>query len=133
MAGISRTTWISHRRGRIAVFKRNMFALLGASAIGLLFVISSDVRAQGPGTGGGAVAQGVIVDADGVLRTVMVGEKGDRLNRLRRHNVAQPTGAFADKSSLRKISLTRVAREVQACVSAGKQVPDELKFLGGIT
>jgi hypothetical protein len=110
-----------------------LFGLVGVSAIGLLFVIASDVRAQGPGTGGGAVAQGVIVDADGVLRTVMVGEQGDRLNRLRRRSVAQPTGAFADKSTLRKISLARVAREVQACVSAGKQVPDELKFLGGIT
>jgi hypothetical protein len=91
---------------------------------------SLEVRAQGQG--GGAVAQGVIVDASGVLRTVVVGEPTDRLNRMRRQ-VAQPTGAFAERSSLRKISLARVAREVQAYVSAGKPVPDELKFLGGIT
>jgi hypothetical protein len=115
------------------VFHRKSFGYLCSSVLVLLALTSNDARAQGQGQGGGALAQGVYVDAEGVLRTVMLGESGDRLNRLRRKDVRQASAELSGRSALRKISLAQVAKEVQACVRAGKQIPDDLKFLGGMT
>jgi hypothetical protein len=88
----------------------------------------------GGGGAGGVNAQGVYVDAEGVLRTVLVGDPAAALEQLRRGlRVAKPAGKVASKSALRYVSLARLAREVQDCLEAGKRVPDELRFLGGIT
>ncbi len=79
-----------------------------------------------------AGAQGVFVDADGVLRTVVVEEKGDRLKNLKRQPIGRAVGPVSGKTSLRKVSLAGVAREVRDCVAAGKPIPDEVRFLAGI-
>jgi hypothetical protein len=108
------------------------FGLLLACLLTLPMLSRHDAAAQ-QGGGGGAIAQGVYVDADGVLRAVMVGERGDQLARLRRQNIARATGAVAGKAPLRRVSLARAAKEVRDCINAGKPVPDELRYLAGIT
>jgi len=110
---------------------------IGLSFAGVLLVQlvcdCGEALAQPGGGGGGAIAQGVYVDATGVLRTVLVTEKGDRLKGLRRQNVARATGDVAGKAQLRKVSLARLTKEVKECVEAGKPIPDELRYLAGIT
>src|SRR5262249_31690060 len=69
------------------------------------------------------IVQGVYVDADGVLQTVMVGEQGDRLNNLRRGiPIGQELGAASAKTDLRCVSLAQLAREVEAHVRAGTAI-----------
>jgi hypothetical protein len=80
-----------------------------------------------------AVAQGVYVDAEGVLRTVVVdAQPGDRLKDLRRRAVGRAVGPVAGKTTLRKVSLAGVARAVKECVAAGKPIPDDVQLLAGI-
>jgi hypothetical protein len=110
--------------------RKDSIGLVLACVLTLPMLNRHDASAQ---QGGGAVAQGVFVDADGVLHTVMVGETGDQLARLRRQNVARASGAVAGKATLRRVSLARAANEVRECISAGKPVPDELRYLAGIT
>jgi hypothetical protein len=113
--------------------RNRSIGLLLACLLTLPLLSRHDAAAQFGGGGGGAQAQGVYVDADGVLHAVMVGEKGDQLARLRRQNIARATGAVAGKAPLRSVSLTRAAKEVRACIEAGRPVPDELRHLAGIT
>jgi hypothetical protein len=79
------------------------------------------------------VVSGVYVDAAGVLQTVMVGDPGDQLSNLRRGvPTARATGAVASKTGLRRVSLARLAREVQGHIEAGTAIPDEAHYLAGI-
>jgi hypothetical protein len=98
----------------------------------LFTLITRAALAQGGG-GGAAVVQGVYVDPDGVLRTVVAGDKSDRLSKLRKAARAPRAGGdVAAKSPLRKVSLTRLARQVAALAQAGKPVRDDMRFLAGI-
>jgi hypothetical protein len=79
------------------------------------------------------IVAGVYVDAAGVLQTVMVGDPGDQLNNLRRDvPTARATGPATSKTELRRVSLARLAREVQGHIQAGRAIPDEARYLAGI-
>ncbi len=77
--------------------------------------------------------EGVYVDPDGVMRTVMTGDDNEQLAKLRRQaGAARASGSVAVKSPMRKVSLTRLAKEVQALTQAGQPITDEMRFLAGL-
>jgi hypothetical protein len=99
------------------------------TALLLGIALASGVRAQQ----GGGVAQGVYVDADGVLRTFVVGEGEARQGKKQRPTLGHVKEDYAGRSELRKVSLAGLAREVKECLASGKPIPDEVRFLGGLT
>ncbi len=105
-----------------------------ALSIGLLTLLVAPqfALAQGNTIGGGATA-GVAVDANGVLQRVMKDDPTGELSRQRiqealtrlDHNVAQ-------RSQLRKVSLTRLERIVERRLTDGKPVDDVMQHLAGL-
>jgi hypothetical protein len=86
--------------------------------------------------GPGAIKEyqnGVYVDALGVVHPVVDKEAGHRLRTLRQalsHVAAQ--GSVRQSSPLRKISLSRLDREIQLRRVAGKPLDDEMHVLAGL-
>ena len=77
---------------------------------------------------------GVTVDAQGVLRATTVTDETGELTRKR---MAEAKAALdprvAAKSALRKISLNRLEKAIQAELSAGRKPTDEMQYLAGLT
>jgi hypothetical protein len=95
----------------------------------LLTLISSTARAQF-----GAVpisnVPGVYLDADGKVRNREIDEK-DQLNGMRARAKA---GAESGKNEkLAYLSLPKLFAQVRALRQANKEVPEELRYLGGLT
>lgn len=79
------------------------------------------------------IVAGVYVDPAGVLQTVRVGDPGDLLDNLRRGvPTSRVNGAAASKTELRRVSLARLVRDVQAHIEAGTPIPDDARYLAGI-
>lgn len=77
---------------------------------------------------------GVHVDADGVLRLQVHEDPTGQLNRQRiQQAVATLNPDVARKSPLRKVSLTRLEKEVAQRLAAGQPLTDEMRYLAGIT
>jgi hypothetical protein len=75
---------------------------------------------------------GVYVDPQGVLRLLAEDQSGG-LTALRRSAVAEGQSANARRTSrLRKISLTRLEREVQRLAALGRQPTEEMRVLSGL-
>ena len=75
---------------------------------------------------------GVYVDALGVIHPV-VEKDADRLSRLRQSVThAAASGHVRQASPLRKISLTRLEREIQLRQAAGRPLDDEMHVLAGL-
>jgi hypothetical protein len=75
---------------------------------------------------------GVYVDAQGVLRTLCEDRSGG-LDALRRSAAtAVQSGNARQTSKIRKISLTRLEREVQRLVALGRQPTEEMRMLAGL-
>ena len=86
----------------------------------------------GGGMGGGMTAAGIVIDANGVLRTQTVAAAGLSAERLK----AAVAGLPADlqtKSPLRKVALSRLEAEVAKAAATGRGIPDELAKLAGMT
>ncbi len=79
-------------------------------------------------------ASGVVVDADGVLRTRVVRDPTGMLTR-QRLAAAQAALApdFARPSKLRKVSLTRLEAAIAAKLASGQGITDDMRFLVGLT
>jgi hypothetical protein len=93
----------------------------------------------GGGTGGGGTigtgsTSGVAVDADGVLRRVVVADPTGELTRQRvQQAMAKLNGDVAKPSKLRKISLTRLERVMREQVANGHPLDDVMQHLAGLT
>lgn len=86
--------------------------------------------------GAGAIKQyanGVYIDALGVVHPVIDKDGGNRLNQLRQ-NVAHVAvgGRVRESSPLRKISLPRLEREIQLRLAAGQPLDEEMRVLAGL-
>ena len=97
---------------------------------------SSAARAQDDGgddddTG---IFSGVAVDADGVLRRLTVNDPNGQLIRQRvQDSIARIGSDVAQRSPLRKVSLTRLARLIRQAIDEGHGPNEAMKHLAGLT
>lgn len=86
----------------------------------------------GPGTMSPFV-QGVYVDARGVVRPALEKDGGDRLIALRHaFEKTRASGHVRQSSPLRKISLSKLEREIQLRQAAGRPLDEEMRVLAGL-
>ncbi len=111
-------------------------------AFGLLLLLpSQSVRAQGNGGGndgdnndGGGIFSGVAVDADGVLQRLSVNDPTGQLTRQRvQESMARLGREISERSALRKVSLTRLARLIQKAIDEGHGPDEAMQHLAGLT
>ena len=86
---------------------------------------------QGGGGGGGGVA-GILIDANGVLRTQIVPDAGLSLAH-RKAAVASLPSDLQKSSTLRKVALSRLEAAVREAVDAGRGIPDDIQKMAGLT
>jgi len=85
-------------------------------------------------TGGGVQAAGVVISPDGVLRVKQFGVNNPGLVKKWRTEVkSRLPGDLAKGSELRKVSLNRLEAAVAASIEKGQPLPDEVKYLAGLT
>ena len=86
---------------------------------------------MGGGIGGLGAAAGVMIDADGVLRTQVVVDR--ELAARRKAAVAQLDGDLQKSSKLRMVALSRLEAEVAKAAATGRGIPEEYAKLAGLT
>jgi hypothetical protein len=87
---------------------------------------------MGGGGGGGGGLAGILIDANGVLRTNVVADAGLSLAHRKAAVAALPPD-LRKSSSLRKVALSRLEAAVREAVAAGRGIPDELEKMAGLT
>ncbi|MDB5302849.1 MAG: hypothetical protein JWM97_398, partial [Phycisphaerales bacterium] len=110
---------------------------LPAAFIVLLTALSPAARGQVFLGGGGLVqpiggAPGVIIDTDGYVHSRQA-DDADTLTTARQQRPKPSADAIDKKEKFAYVSLPKLFADVKARVDAGKDVPDELRYLGGIT
>ncbi len=104
------------------------FSILAVAVIGLL------THGVGSTHAGGIQPAGVIVDANGVLRTKIFRDPTGRLTQLRlTESRAKLSREVMRSSKLRKISLNRLEAALAARLSDGQVETEEMKYLAGLT
>ena len=129
-----------HRSGTYTSSARGLLSLLAAGLI-CVFALQPSARAQTTGnntgngnTVGGSNSAGVVVDADGVLRRVMANDPTGNLARQRAQEaLLKLDHDVAKRSPLRKISLTRLEREIKKRLADGRGIDDTMQHLAGMT
>jgi len=87
-----------------------------------------------PDTIGGGNTSGVAVDANGVLRQLTSGDPTGQLARQRTQQaIAHLDADVAQRSRLRKVSLTRLARLIRKAIDEGHGPDEAMKHLAGLT
>lgn len=77
---------------------------------------------------------GVYVDADGIVRTKMVRDPSGQLMRRRLAEAKAALHAdLARPSPMRKVSLNRLEASLAECLRTGAPIPNEMKYLAGLT
>jgi hypothetical protein len=89
---------------------------------------------QQGGMGGGALAgaAGIVIDANGVLRTQIVPDAGLSLAH-RKAAVAALPADMQKQSPLRKVALSRLEAVVADAAATGRGIPDDIAKLAGLT
>ena len=94
--------------------------------------LSAPVQAQmGFGGFGGQAVGGISIDAHGIVRTLEP-QASEELAGRRRELLAKTALKDTKAAPLRKISLARLCRAVEACSAAGTPLPADVVFLGGL-
>lgn len=91
-----------------------------------------NVNAQFNAFNGGQGVGGVLIDAEGVLRTLAPEEESKNLEQLRR-TMAGAQGDLAKQTDMRLISLKGIQQILVDAQKAGKPIPEEVHCLGGLT
>jgi hypothetical protein len=108
-------TFVSHWVGR----------LLAAASLALISAAPEVALGQ-------IEAAGVVIDAQGVLRTQSVADPG--LNKERREAVIEALpGDLRKAVPMRKVALSRLEAELAKRIADGRGIPDELTKLAGLT
>jgi hypothetical protein len=113
-------------------FIRGCFGCLAASlAVWALAAWCAPVVSQNLGFGFQQAVGGVFVDGFGVLNDVQH-EEFDELCKIRMRDMQPQQGDLVPRVGLRKISLRQLQAAISEARDAGKPIPDEVRFLGGI-
>jgi hypothetical protein len=89
---------------------------------------------QGQNQGGGQLIAGVEVDPSGVFKMILLRDPNGRLTRERIAATRQVLdGEISREVERRYISLNRLEAAIADCLEAGKPIPDEMQYLGGLT
>ena len=91
-----------------------------------------NVNAQFNAFNGGSGVGGVLIDAEGVLRTLAPEEESKNLEQLRQ-TMAGAQGDLAKKTDLRLISLKGIQQILVDSQKNGQAIPEEVHCLGGLT
>lgn len=122
----------------IALLRRANIASAIAFCL-LLLTVNSSALAQDGGDGGDGddgpiIAAGVAVDADGVLRRLTVNDPTGELIRQRvRESQARLGADISERSALRKVSLTRLAKLTKQAIEEGHGPDEAMMHLAGLT
>jgi Protein of unknown function (DUF1598) len=109
-------------------------ALVLAATILPMLVAGSAVAQDGQDTIGTGSTSGVAVDAEGVLRKTIAADPTGALSRQRvQEALARLDRNVAQPSKLRKISLTRLERELAKRIAAGEEADEVMRNLAGLT
>jgi hypothetical protein len=102
--------------------------LVACSCAAAVLVLSGAL-AWAQGAAGGA---GVVIDANGVLRTKAVADSGLSAER-RKAAAASLPGELRKSSPLRKVALGRLEAELAKATATGRGIPEEIERLAGLT
>ena len=109
---------------------RTVFALFCGG-----FLTLTSAHAQGNNNNNNLLNQrvvgGVLVDSDGVVRSVTKDDRAGLLRELR-EQIIQPSGKIAAATQMRMISLAKLQPEIKKALSSGENVSDEIRFLAGL-
>lgn len=109
---------------------RTVFALFCGG-----FLTLTSAHAQGNNNNNNLLNQrvvgGVLVDSDGVVRSVTKDDRAGLLRELR-EQIIQPSGKIAAATQMRMISLAKLQAEIKKALSSGENVSDEIRFLAGL-
>jgi hypothetical protein len=86
----------------------------------------------GMGGGGGGFGSGVVIDAQGVLRTQLVADPFLAQERFEAARESLP-GDLRRPAALRKVALSRLEAELTRAIETGAGVPDDIQKLAGLT
>jgi hypothetical protein len=92
--------------------------------------IAHVARSQVVGGAGGAAVGGVAIDTDGIVQN-RAGDPQAQLAQMRRQLRQAQTAAAPHE--LKCISLPRLFAQAKELLAAGKPLPDDIKYLGGLT
>jgi hypothetical protein len=102
-----------------------------AAAVLLAFPAAAPAQNLPPGIIGGGVAPGVWVEPDGTVKHRELDEKTELTAMRARAKAAQDTATKGEK--LAYVSLPKAVDAARVASDAGKPVPDDAKYLGGLT
>ncbi len=86
---------------------------------------------QGDLGGAGTGAAGVMIDADGVLRTHVVIDR--ELGARRKAAASVLAGDLQKRAAMRMVALSRLEAEVAKAAATGRGIPEEFEKLAGLT
>lgn len=107
---------------------RNVFAL---AALLTIFVFCGNLHAQ-TYTDDDSSVGGVMIDADGMLSQASQEDMKDVRNALQ-SSLAPISKGLNRSVEYRRISLKKLNAQIAFCASEGKEIPDSIRFLGGLT
>jgi len=129
----SRLQFQSYAQFRLGWLSRFCFAAM----LGLCLASGQAALAQDGGDGGDdapGIFSGVSVDADGVLQRQSVNDPTGQLTRQRiRESLARLDSDMAERSQLRKVSLTRMGRLLKEAADRGDGPTEAMQHLAGLT
>jgi hypothetical protein len=85
----------------------------------------------GFGFGRVGVVGGVSVDANGLVQSMAMEDRSELLQQMR-SSVLSPTGALANGSELRMVSLSKLQAEIASAVVEQRRLSDEVLYLAGL-
>jgi hypothetical protein len=106
-----------------------------AASIGLLINVELLPAQVIPDVGvGNTVVNGILIDADGVVKPQFRRSKHAKLDKKRREAEAAKTlsAEVNTASPLRKVSLVQLEAACEECVQNGKPIPEEVAYLAGL-
>jgi hypothetical protein len=100
-------------------------------AFGLLCIAATSPLYAGGFGGGGRAVGGVMIDANGIVRTATVAEKQDLAN-LMRVKLDQPQGDMGQAADMRMVSIKGLQQAIRESRQNGGPLPEAISLLAGL-